>query len=232
LGHDSTSGLKNFYKKGSESMNQKRIEFPSQGFLLEGIFSLPMGEGPFGLVIVCHPHPLYGGSMDNNVVEAVCAELGKQGLAWLAFNFRGVGRSEGNFSGGIGEKEDARAAISFGISQERVDGAKVGICGYSFGSTVALGVAVGDNRVKAVAGISPLIQPADLLDHYTKPKLFISGAYDDFVNPQGLKELVQKLPEPKELIIHPDVDHFWAGSEAWMAQEVSRFFVKYGLSPN
>ena len=207
-------------------MDQKRIEFPGQGILLEGIFSLPKGEGPFGVVIVCHPHPLYGGNMDNNVVEAVCEGAGKQGLAWLAFNFRGVGRSEGNFSGGAGEKEDARAAISFAIHQERVDGERIGICGYSFGSTIALGVAVEDDRIKAVAGISPLIQPSGLLDHYTNPKLFISGAYDEFVNPQDLKDLVRKLPEPKELIIHPGVDHFWAGSEAWMAQQVSRFFEK------
>jgi alpha/beta superfamily hydrolase len=207
-------------------MDRKRIEFPGQDILLEGIFSLPKGEGPFGLLIVCHPHPLYGGNMNNNVVEAICQEAGKQGLAWLKFNFRGVGRSGGNFAGGVGEKEDARAAISFGVTQEKVDSERIGICGYSFGSTVALAVAVEDDRIKAVAGISPLIQPADLLNHYTNPKLFISGTNDEFINSQGLEELVRKLPEPKELILQPEVDHFWVGSEASVAQKVSRFFVK------
>ena len=209
---------------------QKRIEFPGQDILLEGVFSLPEGEGPFGLVIVCHPHPLYGGDMDNTVVEAVCTEAGKEGLARLKFNFRGVGRSEGNFAGGDGEKEDARAAISFARTQEKVDGERIGICGYSFGSTVALAVAVEDDRIKAVAGISPLIQPADLLNHYEKPKFFISGTCDEFVNPRNLEKLVQKLPGPKELIIQAGIDHFWFGSEASMAQQVSRFFAKF-LNP-
>lgn len=208
-------------------MNQKRIEFPCQGIMLEGIFSSPEGEGPFGLVIVCHPHPLYGGNMDNNVVEAICRAVGKQGSASLKFNFRGVGRSGGNFAGGIGEKEDARAAISFGATQEKVDGERIGICGYSFGSIVAFAVAVEDVQVKAVAGISPFVQPPDLLNHYLRPKLFISGTHDEWVDVQDIERLVQNLPEPKELMIQPGVDHFWVGSESPMAEKVSRFFAKY-----
>ena len=86
-------------------MIQKRIEFPCREILLEGIFSLPEGEDACGLVVVCHPHPLYGGNMGNNVVEAVCRTVGSKGLAWLKFNFRGVGRSGGNFAGGVGEKK-------------------------------------------------------------------------------------------------------------------------------
>ena len=208
-------------------MNQKRIEFPCQGIILEGIFSLPEGEGPFGLVIVCHPHPLYGGNMDNNVVGAICRAVGKQGLAWLKFNFRGVGRSGGNFAGGGGEKEDAQAAISFGATQEKVDGERIGICGYSFGSIVAFAAAVEDGQVKAVAGISPFVQPADLLNHYLRPKLFISGTDDEWVDAQNLERLVRNLPEPKELMIQPGVDHFWVGSESLMAEKVSDFFAKY-----
>lgn len=207
-------------------MDQKRIEFPGQDIILEGIFSLPDREVPCGLVVVCHPHPLYGGNMNNNVVEAICQEVGKQGLAWLKFNFRGVGRSGGNFAGGVGEKEDARAAVSFAETQKMVDPERIGICGYSFGSIVALAVAVEDYRIKAVAGISPFIQPADLLNDYPKPKLFISGTHDEFVDVKGLERVVQNLPEPKEMVICPGVDHYWVGSENPMAEKVSQFFAK------
>ena len=204
----------------------KMIEFPCHDITLEGVFALPEGTGPFGLVVVCHPHPLYGGNMYNNVVHAVCEQLGERGLAWLKFNFRGVGKSGGRFGGGLGEKDDARAAISFGEKQDKIDAGKIGICGYSFGSTVAFAVAVEDTRVRAVAGISPFIQPPELLDHCTKPKLFVSGANDEFTGAQSLEELVSKLPEPKETVIYPGVDHFWGRSEEQMAEKVSEFFKK------
>lgn len=202
----------------------EQIEFPCHDITLEGVLALPEGSGPFGLVVICHPHPLYGGNMHNNVVHAICEKIGKRGLAWLKFNFRGVGKSGGRFGGGLGEKDDARAAISFAEKQTKIDVARMGICGYSFGSTVAFAVAVEDVRTQAVAGISPFVQPADLLDHYTKPKLFVSGAHDEFIDPQGLTQLVSKLPGPKECVIYPGADHFWGESEETMAEKVSQFF--------
>jgi len=201
-----------------------KVEIPGPNITLEGMFALPAGPGPFGLVVVCHPHPLYGGNMENNVVEAICQKLGDQGLAWLKFNFRGVGKSAGHFAGGLGEKEDAKAALSFAEKQTRVNPCKMGICGYSFGSLVALAVAVEDQRIKAVAGISPFIQPANLLHYYAKPKLFISGSDDEFINPKSLEELFLHLLEPKELTVYPGVDHFWNGYEEPMARKVSQFF--------
>jgi alpha/beta superfamily hydrolase len=208
-------------------MDLRKIEFLSQKITLEGVFALPAGGGPFGLVVVCHPHPLYGGNMDNRVVHAVCQKVGEKGLAWLKFNFQGVGKSGGHFGGGIGEKEDARAAISFAEQQAKIDSGKIGICGYSFGSRVAFSVAVEDPRVRAVAGISPFVQPADLLHHCPKPKLFISGANDEFIDTASLAQLVLGVPEPKELAIYPKADHFWTGSEGPMAEKVSQFFVNY-----
>jgi len=208
-------------------MGLRKIEFLGQNITLEGVFALPAGEGPFGLVVVCHPHPLYGGNMDNKVVHAVCQKVGEKGLAWLKFNFRGVGKSGGHFGGGIGEKEDARAAISFAEQQPKINSDKIGICGYSFGSMVAFSVAVEDSRVKAVAGISPFVQPADLLHHCTKPKLFISGTNDEFIDPESLAQFVRGLPEPKELAIYPKADHFWSGSEDPMAEKVGQFFVTH-----
>lgn len=204
----------------------KEINFPCGEITLEGIFALPEGEGPFGLVIVCHPHPLYGGNMYNNVVHAICQKVEERKISWLKFNFRGVGKSGGSFAGGIGEKEDLKAAISLGESQPKIDRERIGACGYSFGSIVAFSVAVEDPRVKAVAGISPFIQPDTLLDHYSRPKLFACGTRDEFVSVNSLESLVKKLPEPKELAIYPGVDHFWAGDCEPMAEKVSQFFLK------
>ncbi len=207
-------------------MIMKKITFPCRDILLEGIFSVPGGEGPFGAVIVCHPHPLYGGSMHNKVVYTVCEKIGERGFAWLKFNFRGVENSGGHFSDGIGEKEDAQAAITFVQAQEKIDPGRIGICGYSFGSMVALAVAAEDLRVKAMAGISPLIHPPDLLNHCSKPKIFISGTEDEFVDSKQLERLVMNLPEPKELVIYSGEDHFWNRYEDPMAERIAQFFKK------
>ena len=207
-------------------MKIQRVEFPCGQITLEGMISLPEGMGPFALVVLCHPHPLYGGNMFNNVVHAVCESSWGRGMAWLKFNFRGVGKSGGKYSDGPGEEEDALAAISFGERQERIDPEKIGICGYSFGSKIALAAAVADPRIKAVAGISPFIQPADLLNRYVRPKLFVTGALDEFVDAANLEKQVHSLPDPKELVIYPGVDHFWTKDEDSMAEKVGQFFRK------
>jgi alpha/beta superfamily hydrolase len=205
----------------------KKVDIPCQEFTLEGILSLPEGDGPYSLVVVCHPHPLYGGNMYNNVVHGVCEKIGEKKLAWLKFNFRGVGESGGRFGGGIGEKEDLKSALSFGESHPKINAKKIGLSGYSFGSIVAFSVAVEDPRVKAVAGISPFVQPETLLDHYPQPKLFTCGSRDGFVDVKALEQLFRRLPEPKELAIYPGADHFWAEKEELMAEKVSQFFAHY-----
>jgi alpha/beta superfamily hydrolase len=204
-----------------------KIQIPCGAITLEGMIHIPGGPGPFPLVVVCHPHPLYGGSMHNNVVDAACSSLGKEKIGWLKFNFRGVGKSGGRFDNGIGEKEDARAAISFGEGQARIDPGQIGLCGYSFGSLVAFPVAVEDARVKAVAGIAPFVQPENLLSRYARPKLLVCGTRDEFINSQALEKIMENMPDPKELALYPGVDHFWAGAEGEMAERVAQFFGKY-----
>ena len=208
-------------------MKSIKVEIPGNGISLEGIFALPDGDGPFPLVVVCHPHPLYGGNMYNNVVHAVCEKLGDGNMAWLKFNFRGVGGSGGAYAGGAGEIEDAKAAITFGLGQPRIEGRSAGLCGYSFGGMVAFSAAVEDERVGAVAGISPLVQPPDLLDHYEKPKLLVCGDQDEFIPLKNLEDLIRRIPEPKEMTLYPGVDHFWGGEDMAMAERVADFFKRY-----
>lgn len=205
-------------------MRQERVKINYDNVSLEGVLSFPEGKGPFSLVVVCHPHPLYGGNMDNNVVTAVCMGLGKLNLASLKFNFRGVGRSNGRFDGGVGECDDAMAAVSFALAREEINNNKIGICGYSFGSMIAFASAVRDPRVMAVAGISPFIEPPDLLNNYERPKLFLIGDNDAFINAKSLMEMVNVLPGKKELRVYPGIDHFWWRAEDAISGEVSQFF--------
>ena len=99
-------------------MVEQETTFKSGELTLEGLFANP--GGGVRAAIVCHPHPMYGGSMYNNVVEAVLSAMWRLGYATLRFNFRGVGESEGEYDGGVGEVDDARAALKFLAAQAGV----------------------------------------------------------------------------------------------------------------
>ena len=92
-------------------MKETRVDFQSGELTLEGVLAIPEGVPPFPAVIVCHPHSLYGGSMDNNVVCSLTETLTEASFVSFKFNFRGVGESQGEFGQGIGEQEDTEAAI-------------------------------------------------------------------------------------------------------------------------
>src|SRR5258707_15303458 len=115
-------------------MKEVPISFRSGELTLEGLIANPGGDAP--AAVVCHPHPMYGGSMFNNVVEAILGALWELGYATLRFNFRGVGGSEGEHDGGRGEAVDAAAAMAFLLTQPGVSKAGAMMAGYSFGAMV------------------------------------------------------------------------------------------------
>ena len=159
----------------------KPVAFRSEGLTLEGILHQP-ASAPFPAAAVCHPHPLYGGDMNNYVVVAVCQALAEAGIASLRFNFRGVGRSEGEYGDGLGERADAAAALVYLRQLAAVDPDKVGIVGYSFGAAVALAAA--DERVAAVAAISPPSFGQGAPDLAVRcPTLLIAGEQDEIAPP-------------------------------------------------
>ncbi len=205
-----------------------KVEFRCGELSLEGILGIPEGAGPFLAVIICHSHPLYGGSMNNNVVNSVVEALIQASFVSLKFNFRGVGRSQGEFSDGIGEQEDVDAAISFVSTVREVDSEKIGLAGYSAGAGFALPVGVRDARIKALAGISPPLSMFDfeLLKGCLKPKFLISGSWDDFIPSSQFHKFCQSLPEPKKCHTIEGADHFWWRYESGLAAKVTAFFTE------
>ncbi len=182
--------------------------------------------------LVCHPHPLYGGTLHNKVVFHAMKALNHFGFPVLRFNFRGTGLSEGDHDGGIGELDDVRVALDW-LDQEFH--LPLVFAGFSFGAAVGLRVACADARVKAAIGLGVPVVPADervydleFLRSCNKPKLFVSGARDQFGPKQKLEGLVSSLPEPKKLVIIEGADHFFAGRlkelreaiQGWVAEMV------------
>ena len=210
-------------------MTQCYVKLPSGDLTLEAAWHYPEGTGPFPAVVVCHPHTLYGGEMSNNVVMAICQELCQQGIAAFRFNFRGAGGSQGNFADGTGEQEDVKAALSFVAKDTKIDNSKMGLAGYSFGAGVALAVTPTEERVKAIALISP---PLDLPQwesfyQYKVPKLILGGSEDAFFSAIQLASQVLKLSNPKEYEIVRGPDHFWWGFESQLAAKVVPFFKRH-----
>ena len=203
----------------------KKVKFSSGELSLEGILNVPQGSGPFPAAVICHPHPLYGGSMDSTVVNAVFSALSRASFISLKFNFRGVGASEGEFSQGRDEQKDVAAAISLVNSVKEVDLSKMAVIGYSAGAAFGLPIAFEDDRIKALVAISP---PLDMfnfnfLQNCPKHKLPISGGRDDFTTQPRSLEFCQTLPEPKEYEIVEAADHFWWRYEDIVAATVTSF---------
>lgn len=200
-----------------------RVSLISGGLSLEASLDLPGHPGPYPGVVLCHPHPLYGGNMDNNVILAVGRALAGAGIASLRFNFRGVGRSRGSFDNGVGEREDARSALDFLAGHEEIKPGCIGVMGYSFGGMVALAVAGMDSAAKAVAAVSPVVQSGALRE-CEKPKFIVCGAEDSIIPPASVLQAAAGMAEPKRVEVVPGADHFWWGREDEIAGRVAEFF--------
>jgi alpha/beta superfamily hydrolase len=165
--------------------------------------------------LVCHPHPLFGGTLHNKVVFHTMKALNSFGFPVLRFNFRGTSLSQGEHDHGRGEMEDVRTALDWLDGEFHLP---LLFAGFSFGAAVGLPVACADARVRAVIGLGVPIAPIDeraydfsFLQTCAKPKLFVSGARDQFGPRAQLQRLVEPLPEPRKLVIVEGADHFFEG---------------------
>jgi alpha/beta superfamily hydrolase len=170
--------------------------------------------------------------MDNHVVMSLCLALAEGGLAALRFNFRGAGRSGGRHEGGNGEQEDVLAALAMAQSLPGADGQRLGLAGYSFGAVMAALAASRAKDLQAVALISPPVGAIgeDTLTGLAAPKLVLAGEMDVVASPRELEQWSQKLGESCELVVLPEVDHFWfQGVETAVARAVA--FFRENLGP-
>src|SRR6202521_4426650 len=165
--------------------------------------------------LVCHPHPLFGGTLHNKVVFHAMKALSRFGFPVLRFNFRGTGLSEGEHAGGIGEVEDVRAALDW---LEHEFTLPVIFAGFSFGAAVGSRAAYSDDRVRALIALGLPAVPIEgrvydfeFLRACTKPKLFVSGSRDQFGPPGKLEALVNTFADPKNLVRIEAGDHFFEG---------------------
>jgi uncharacterized protein len=165
--------------------------------------------------LVCHPHPVFGGTMHNKVVFHAMKALNSFGFPVLRFNFRGTGLSQGEHDRGRGEIDDVRTALDW---LEREFQLPLVFAGFSFGAAVGLNAACADDRVTALIGLGTPVVPVDdrsyefdFLRSCDKPKLFVSGSRDQFGPRAKLEQLISSLHEPKKLVIIESADHFFEG---------------------
>jgi len=205
--------------------------FISCGILiLEGVLETPSGaKTACPGAVICHPHPLFGGNMHNNVTRAVKNGLLDRGMICLRFNFRGTGQSEGSHGNGVDELEDVRAALDFVDNLEQVDSKRLVVAGYSFGCWVVLRAAIRDRRPARLIGISPPVNSYDFefLKDEKRPKLLIAGDRDFVCSKTAFLELVEEIPEPKMGVVLPGADHFHIGQEDYLVEHIGVFLDRY-----
>lgn len=177
--------------------------------------------------LVCHPHPVYGGTLHNKVVFHAMKALNSFGFPVLRFNFRGTGLSQGEHDQGRGEVDDVRAALDWLAHEFH---RPLIFAGFSFGAAVGLGAACPDDRVRALIGLGVPVKPVDertynleFLRSCSKPKLFVSGSRDQFAQRSALEEVARSAADPKKLVIIDSADHFFEGRLREMREAVENW---------
>ena len=212
--HTSNGQLRSFFLQGSAGK-------------LEALLNAG-APGATHAAVVCHPHPLYGGTMHNKVVFTAVKALRSFGFPVLRFNFRGAGRSQGVHDEGRGETDDVRAALDWLDREFRLP---IVFAGFSFGASVGLRTCCPDERVVALISLgTPAVDQGRtyryrFLESCAKPKLFVSGTHDSFGPPGVLEEIVKRAAAPK-LLVRIEGDHFFAGNLEEVRQVIEEWVGK------
>ena len=193
---------------------------------LEALLKEPDGA-PRGAAVVCHPHPLHGGTMHTKAVYRSAQGLNDAGLVTLRFNFRGVGTSTGSHDDGVGEQEDVRAVIDW--LAETYPSLPIVVGGFSFGSMVGLSVGADDERVGGLLGLG---LPVDLDDRYDygfladsgKPVLVVQGENDEFGSGATAQAALAPLGSHVTLVRIPDTDHYFDGKLTELRDAVGGYY--------
>jgi uncharacterized protein len=179
---------------------------------LEALLEEPEDRSPDEAALLCHPHPLYGGTMHNKVVYRAARALRRRGSVVLRFNFRGVNRSQGLHAEGVGEVEDARAAL--GWLRERYPDLPYALAGFSFGARVVSNLGCETDGASCLIAIGFPTRGSDVrpLASCPVPKYFISSTNDQFAPRNEMEALYTGVAEPKQMIWIEAEDHFFRGA--------------------
>src|SRR3954447_18320053 len=195
---------------------------------LEALLDEP-GQPPKAAVVFAHPLPTHGGTMHTKAVYQGAKGLLRAGCAVLRFNFRGVGGSEGSFTGGPGEREDFTAALDYLAA--KFPGLPLWAAGFSFGSWTALETGAVDDRVTVLIGVAPPVtrEGYDFTNTRasTKPKFFVQGEADDICPIQDMWKFYGLLAEPKELVVIDAADHLFDGHTTEVGEAIEDLLIDF-----
>jgi alpha/beta superfamily hydrolase len=213
------------------------ISFPSAGrppLTLEGVLARPSSENQAGDLqagaLLCHPQPATS-SMDDPLLRRLANELAAGGLIALRFNFRGVGRSQGQQTDGRLEPLDIAGAMDFLLAQPRINPDKLCIVGHAFGAYMALIYAAHDPRVRTLVAVSPpIFRVTPELGMFDRPKLFLTGEYDEVSPRYKLEPWLERLPN-RRLNIVSGARHLMRGYENIASTSITSYLVRWAGTP-
>jgi len=193
---------------------------------LEGLLERPPEADLAGIVVVCHPHPVHGGTLQNKVTHTLARSFVSQNFAALRFNFRGVGKSAGEFDNGEGELDDVLAAVEW-LRDEYPD-EPLWIAGFSFGAAMAVRAAIAAGAGGLVSIAPAVSRFANNLDTQPEcPWLIVQGDQDELVDIDETIEWVNTLDPGPELDVFPDTEHFFHGKLVLLRSAVEAFIEKH-----
>jgi len=196
---------------------------------LEALVNAGDPDAPYS-ALVCHPHPVHGGTMHNKVVYHAAKALNSFGLPVLRFNFRGTGLSEGTHDHGRGERDDIHAAVDWLEHEYR---RAIIFAGFSFGAATGLKACCSDQRVVGLIALGTPLAVEQRLYTYaylatcTKPKLMVSGDHDQFAPVGNLREIFKLAAEPKEFVLVENADHFFEGKLPLMRDAIADWLPRH-----
>jgi alpha/beta superfamily hydrolase len=200
-------------------MTEKKVFFQAGDVKIEGLLHDAPGDKG---VVVTHPHPLYGGDMNNNVVEAIAEAYQEKGYATLRFNFRGMGQSEGTHDNGVGEQEDVRAALAYlgDMGKTSID-----LAGYSFGAWVNACGLPGFEQARRLIMVSPPVSFLDFsfLEYNEKIQLVIGASRDDIGPPYSIKKMLRVWNPEARFSVIDGSDHFYWGRNGGIKRIIHEF---------
>ncbi len=205
---------------------EKKVFIQSEGLKIEGLLGSSPGQKA---VVVTHPHPLYGGDMNNNVVEAIVKAYREKGYTTLRINFRGVGQSDGSFDDGVGEQADVKAALTYLQEMEKPS---IDLAGYSFGAWVNARGLERFVQVERMIMVSPPVNFIDFsfFEYNPKIRLIIAGSGDDLGPPEMIRKMLPEWNPDASLEVIQGADHFYWGKSEEIEEIVRNFLDSEGTA--